>query len=377
MPDYVVPLANPRPDIQGFLDTMDGKTVPDKPPLIEYLVDDALMRPILSDLLGREWVDHAEIADQTGGQMDFSRDNLELENAWLDNLIAFWHHMGYDFVRIELCPPLPATPIIAPDPAKGNEDHGRAWQGLHEGPIKNWDDFEQYPWPEITDNDFYVHGYICDHLPDGMGLLSCHAGGIYEHTSRLLGYENLCYLLMDDPELVQAVANKLGDLICRYTERMCEHEKLAAVFQGEDLGFNTQTLIPPDAIRKHILPWHEKLAQAAHDKGKRYYLHSCGQIGAIMEDLIEDVGIDGKHSFQDCILPVTEAKQLYGDRICLLGGVDIDKLTRLDEAALRTYVRGIIDACAPGGRYAVGSGNSVPSYIPVDNYLTVLDEALK
>lgn len=377
MPAHVVPLKNPQPDIDAFLAAMDGKAIPDKPPLIEYLIDDALMRPILTNMLGREWVDHGELRDQTGGQLDFSEDSRKRTNAWLDNLIEFWYRMGYNFVRVELCPPLPAAPVVAPDPAAGNEDHDRAWQGLHDGPIKSWDDFERYPWPEIGDGDFYVHQYICEHLPDGMGLISCHAGGPYEHTSRLLGYENLCYLLMDDPELVRAVADKLGDLICRYTERLCEHEKLAAILQGEDLGFNTQTLIPPDDIRQFFLPWHKKLAALAHAKDKRYYLHSCGQVGAIMDDLIDDVGIDGKHSFQDCILPVAEAKKLYGDRICLLGGVDVDKLTRLEPAELRKYVRGIIDACAPGGRFAIGSGNSIPSYIPIDNYLTMLDAALQ
>ena len=309
--------------------------------------------------------------------MDFSRDRLGLVHTWLDNLIAFWYRMGYDFVRVESCPPLPAAPIIAPDPASGNEEHARAWQGLHEGPVRNWDDFERYPWPEISDKDFYVHEYICAHLPEGMGLISCHAGGVYEHTSRLLGYENLCYLLIDDPGLVKTVADRLGRLIHQYTERLCQFEKLAAVLQGEDLGFNTQTLIPPDHIRRYFLPWHKRYARLAHERGKRYYLHSCGQVSAIMDDLIEDVKIDGKHSFQDCILPVAEAKRLYGDRICLLGGVDVDKLTRLDAADLRRYVRTIIETCAPGGRFAVGSGNSIPSYVPVENYLTMLDEALR
>jgi uroporphyrinogen decarboxylase len=43
-----------------------------------------------------------------------------------------------------------------------------------------------------------------------------------------------------------------------------------------------------------------------------------------MEDLIEVVRIDGKHSFQDNVMSVTEAKKRYSDRICILGGVDVD-----------------------------------------------------
>lgn len=54
-----------------------------------------------------------------------------------------------------------------------------------------------------------------------------------------------------------------------------------------------------------------------------------------MEDLINDVKIDAFHSFQDTIIPVGEFKGRYGGRIATLGGVDMDKLCRLDEEGLR------------------------------------------
>ena len=168
----------------------------------------------------------------------------------------------------------------------------------------------------------------------------------------------------------------MGELIYEYNARLLELDGLTAIFQGEDFGFNTQTLIPPRDIRKYFLPWHKKYAEMIHAKGKSYYLHSCGKIDAIMDDLIEGVKIDGKHSFQDNVLPVTEAKKRYGNKICLLGGVDVHKLATYQPEDLRQYVRAIIEECAPGGRFAIGAGNSVTSYIPMENYLTLLDEAL-
>jgi uroporphyrinogen decarboxylase len=96
-----------------------------------------------------------------------------------------------------------------------------------------------------------------------------------------------------------------------------------------------------------------------------------------MEDLIGDVKIDGKHSFEDAILPITEFHARYGDRIASLGGVDVDLLTRGSEQDVRGRVREIVGACHPRGRYALGSGNSIPSYVPVANYLAMLDEALQ
>lgn len=377
MPEYIVPFKTPKPDINRFLDAISGRKVPDKVPPCEYLIDNAVMKPILENLIGRKWVDTSDKTEYMGGQMDFSKENMEIVDAWLDNQIAFWYHMGYDFTRVEASLPLPAVSLLTKDTALGNEDHNRAWQGMEGGPIQTWEDFEKYPWPTVQDNDFYIHEYICSHLPEGMGFITCHAGGVYEHLSRLMGYSGLCMNLYDNPELVKAVSDKLGKLILQYNKRLLQLDGLVAIFPGDDLGFNSQTLIPPNEIRKYILPWHKEYARITHESGRHYYLHSCGKIDSIMNDLIDDVKIDGKHSFQDNLLPVTEYKKRWGSRVALLGGLDINKLATYSPDELRKYVRNVMDECAGGGRFAIGSGNSIASYIPVENYLTLMDEVMR
>jgi uroporphyrinogen decarboxylase len=93
-----------------------------------------------------------------------------------------------------------------------------------------------------------------------------------------------------------------------------------------------------------------------------------------MEDLIEDVGIDARHSFEDTIERVEGVKDKYGDRIALLGGIDVDFLCRADEEQIRRRVRHTLEHCNPGGGYCLGTGNSVANYIPLDSYLVMLDE---
>jgi uroporphyrinogen decarboxylase len=95
----------------------------------------------------------------------------------------------------------------------------------------------------------------------------------------------------------------------------------------------------------------------------------------VIEDLIEDVRIDALHSFQDVILPVADFEARYGDRVATLGGVDMDKLARLDEASLREHIRDILERCMPGGRFALSSGNTIANYIPLQNYCIMLEES--
>ena len=356
-----LPLAQPAPDADRFISTLMGRTTPQRPPLVEYLVDDVLMRPIVSDLLGRAWIEPgSDRASQAG---------------WLDNFIAFWRGMGYDFVRFEKPIPFTFDQLLAPDPAPGSTKK-RAWADQHGGVIRSWGDFERYPWPRIQDMDFFAFEYINAHLPDGMGLMTCHAGGIFEHLSYLMSYEGLCLALHDAPDLVAAVTERVGGLMVDFYRHLLDLDRVIAIFPGDDMGFRTGTLISPADLRRNFLPWHKRFAALTHARGLPYFVHSCGRVMPIMEDLIEDVRIDGKHSYEDAIMPVADFQARYGDRIAVLGGLDVHILSTATPEDVRQHTRRLMETCGPRGRYAVGSGNSVPSYVPVDNYLAMVDEAL-
>jgi uroporphyrinogen decarboxylase len=88
-------------------------------------------------------------------------------------------------------------------------------------------------------------------------------------------------------------------------------------------------------------------------------------------------GIDAKHSFEDTIIPVQEFKRQYGRRITALGGLDVDVICRANEKDLREYTRRHIAECFADGFWALGTGNSLTPYMPLKNYLCVLDEGIK
>lgn len=191
-----------------------------------------------------------------------------------------------------------------------------------------------------------------------------------------MGYENLFILSYDEPKLVEAVFEKWGKKVYEFYKEIIQRSEVGAIFHPDDFGHKTGTIMKPEFFRKNVFPWLRKYGALAHKQGKMYWFHCCGNVLEIMEDLIEDVGIDALHSFEDGCCPVIEYKRRYGDRIGILGGVDVDKLARMNELELRDYVRRILGECMPG-RYALGSGNSITNYIPVENYLIMLDEGLK
>jgi uroporphyrinogen decarboxylase len=130
-------------------------------------------------------------------------------------------------------------------------------------------------------------------------------------------------------------------------------------------------------LRSIFLPWHRKACETVHRHGKKIILHSCGNLAAIMDDIVA-CGYDGKHSFEDTIKPgLFDLHAQYGRKLALLGGVDVDFLCRASEAEIRRRVRETIAVMAPGGGYCLGSGNSIPDFVPIANYWAMLDEGLK
>ncbi|MBM4459044.1 MAG: hypothetical protein FJ011_15000 [Chloroflexi bacterium] len=355
-----LPIRNPQPDGGRFVRTILGQEHPARPPLFEYLADsERIIRPVVSAMLGHRWV--------------VPGDDRASQAAYLDNFMAFWYHLGYDVIKFERGFPWHLPSVIAPDTATGGATE-RGWADEHSGVIRSWADFEQYAWPTIEQLDFFPFEYISQHLPAGMGLFLSHSGGPYEVLSRLMSYEGLALALHDDPALIKAVAERVGGLMEQMYVHLLQLPNVLGLFPGDDMGFRTATLVSPKALRAYTLPWHRRFAAMAHGRGLIYCLHSCGNLATIMEDLINDVRIDAKHSYEDAIMPVEDFQARYGDRIGVIGGVDVDRLAARSPAQVRMRARQIIEICGGRGRYAFGSGNSIPNYVPVENYLAMVDE---
>ena len=322
------------------------------------LFQDAPIQQAIADRYGL-W-DDLDPADQVGA---------------IQAQIRLQSFLGYDMIRIQPRVPMGFFRAAADDtvdPATGVSKGERSWADEHRGPIDSWESFERFPWPSVHDHDFSGFEWAEKHLPDGMGVYTLTAH-ILEHATWLMGYETLCYKLYDEPDLVEAVFHRVGELSDAYSEAVCDFECLTVLWGSDDMGFRGGTLISAQTLIDWALPWHGSSARIAHDHGKMYWLHSCGDLAEIMPALLE-IGVDARHSWEDVILPVEDAIDAYAERMGILGGIDVDFLCRADEESIRARVRGVLDRGLSAGAYCLGSGNSVANYIPLENYLVMLDE---
>ena len=94
------------------------------------------------------------------------------------------------------------------------------------------------------------------------------------------------------------------------------------------------------------------------------------------DSIIDDIGYDGKHSYEDAIQTVEEAYEEYGSRIAILGGIDLDYVCRSTPQEVYSRSKAMLEQTSDRGGYALGTGNSVPEYVPFENYYAMISAAL-
>jgi uroporphyrinogen decarboxylase len=301
---------------------------------------------------------------------------IEAGIRFLEQSVKFSVTAGWEFVTAHSVLNFPGFMWhAASEESRDIKGGRRAYIDSNKGPIMSWEDFENYQWPESPGIINAGNKFLAEIVPAGMKVLVL-PGGLFEWTTWLMGMVPFSLALYDQPELVDAVIEKLSEIIYKGAEELMDIPNIGGLFIGDDMGFYSGTLIKPDILREKFLPHLKRITDMVHQAGKLVLLHSCGNLESIMDDIC-DTGIDAKHSFEDKIMPVEKVYQRWGNRIGIIGGVDVNLLSEGSELDIRNRTREILDVCAPGGGYVLGTGNSVASYIPVRNYLIMMDEGRK
>lgn len=338
-----------EPDYRHFSAVTRNKR-PDRLTLYEHSVAPEIMEKVLGESFA------GLIDGDAADRREFFR-----------SFCRFFREMTYDVVSYEVG-------IIDILPGENALLGGR-------GPIQTRADFDAYPWAELPARyrEWATPRFdaLVEVLPPDTKVVGGVGYGVFELAEALVGLEFLSYMQVDDPELYADLFQAIGDLMyavwAEFLPRYGAH--FVACRFGDDLGFRSSLLTNPRTVRDHILPQYARVIDAVHAHHIPFLWHSCGCVFEIMDDVIA-LGIDAKHSNEDAIAPFETWIDRYNGQIALLGGFDMDFLCSKSEAQ-------VYDAVLDQGRmfrektkgYALGSGNSIPDYMPVENLLAMLRAA--
>jgi len=279
---------------------------------------------------------------------------------------AFPEPYGSDFW------PTGMDPSVDARPGKGIDEWGVVWDNIGESslgqvkdfPLKDYDELDKLHIPDINDpRRWEALGDARRQAGDKFVL----AQGIslYERVYFIRGMENTWADICDVPDKLGGLIDILVDM------NLTAIGKFAAagadgVIWCDDWGLQDRLMISPEAWRNIWKPRYAKLYQAAHRAGMATFLHSCGYIVEIMDDLIE-IGLDVIQMDQQENMGLELLGDRFGGRVTFWCPVDIQRvMPRGDLDEIRSYCRKMVKCLSrPAGGFMatwysdpVGAGHS-------------------
>ena len=291
--------------------------------------------------------------------------------AGVEDDVAFWIGAGYDTVPAEAGVHLFVKNLAMTrhraaygvDATLSERDWAPEGVGLIAGPA----DLDSFPWPDAASFDYSRFAALERALPTGARTVAV-LGKVFTAVWWLLGFEGFCLALVEQPRLIERVFERVGEIQLGTLERMLEYPSVGAVWMADDVAYSESLMVAPECLRRYLFPWYRRMGELCARRDVPMVFHSDGKLDAVLDDVV-GCGFGALNPLEPKAMDIVEVKRLYGDRLCLIGNIDLGyTLTRGTPEEVRAEVRERIRALAPGGGYCVGSSNSIPEYVPFENF---------
>ncbi len=188
-------------------------------------------------------------------------------------------------------------------------------------------------------------------------FIFCVIPGPWNLLADKLGMAELLRRLYVDTDSVTAyfaaVTKELVKLI-KYFEERGAH----GIMLTDNVAFRGGLLAPEKVLRETLLPWYGEIRKQC---AVPLFFHSVGKMAAIVPQIIT-TGFDGIHPVgKESGLPLPEAKKKYGDKICLMGGLDPSIFLTASEEELIHSVAEAMTVGGEGGGYIFGTSSGLLS----------------
>ena len=246
---------------------------------------------------------------------------------------------GTDFYSIEMDP--------SPDsrPASGTDEWGAVWANIggmqlgqvKEVPLTTWADLASLRVPDVREESRWKH-VTGMRTRAGEKFILAKGISLYERIHFLRGLDATWMDIHENPAGLRYLITLLLDMNLYAVERFAR-EGADGYLIPDDWGLQDTLMISPRSWREIWKPFYARLFGAVHDRGMFMFLHSCGYIVDILDDLI-DIGLDAVHMDQQENMGLELLGNRFGGRLTFFSPVDIQKTMVTGSAEeIRAYCR--------------------------------------
>jgi uroporphyrinogen decarboxylase len=243
--------------------------------------------------------------------------------------------------------------------------------GNVEGCVLSKATLKHYTFPDPLDNRFYadIPARIAKY-GDRFRLFQI-GFSLYERAWTLRGMQNLWMDFYDHPAFVHELLNTIADYNIAQVKEALKYD-IDAVYYGDDWGQQRGLQMGPKLWRKFIYPVLKRMYGAVHEGGKYVFIHSCGDVDELFDDLI-GIGLNCFNPFQPEVMDVAALARQYRGRLVFHGGLSTQKKLPYGSVEdVRIETQSLLEMGGEGG-YIFAPAHDVEGDVPLENMLAFIE----
>jgi uroporphyrinogen decarboxylase len=181
-----------------------------------------------------------------------------------------------------------------------------------------------------------------------------------------------------EPEWIEDMVTVLSDMTIEMQKILFEQEGYPdGIWYYEDMGFKGKPFMAPELYQELIMPAHTKTIAYAHSVGLPVIMHSCGFVEPLLPYMIE-AGIDCLQVIEiKAGMDLLRIHKQFGDKIALMGGIDVRKLYTNDFDIITEELESKIPIVKNGFGFVAHSDHSIPKTVDYETFKFYIDKVIE
>jgi len=230
---------------------------------------------------------------------------------------------------------------------------------------------EHYSFPDPLDERFFadIPGRIAKYS-DRFRVFQI-GFSLYERAWTLRGMQNLLMDFYDHPNFVRELFKAIADYNIAQVVEALKYD-IDAVYFGDDWGQQNGLQMGPKIWRSFIYPVLERMYRVVHEAGRYVFIHSCGDVDELFEDLIA-IGVNCFNPFQPEVMDVGSLLHQYRGKLCFHGGLSTQKTLPYGTVGdVRAETQRLIEMGREGG-YIFAPAHDVEGDVSLENMIAFIE----